>query len=193
MSPPIKPGSPARGKANPKADPDDLSIPILTERVTVPARPTRSAPAFSLDIELPAPPAAAPAPVPAASQPPPAAAVPAPPPPPPSPAVAPAASPAPSALPLSPPSPPSPPAASPRPAPWGRIEIELREAILNDLAERLPQEVEEIVRRHMGGAIEAMIDRLSVDTRIAVAASLREIVDHAVKAELERMRSKKPR
>jgi len=75
------------------------------------------------------------------------------------------------------------------PAPWGRIEIELREAILVDLAERLPQEVEAIVRGHMSTAIDALVDRLAAETRIAVAGSLRDIVDHAVKAELERLRA----
>lgn len=58
-----------------------------------------------------------------------------------------------------------------------------------DLAERLPREVESIVRGNMSAAIDMLVDRLSAETRIAVAASLRDIIDHAVKAELERLRN----
>jgi len=68
-----------------------------------------------------------------------------------------------------------------------RMESNLREMILLDLARRLPTEVEAIVRRHLDGAIEDAIKRFSAEVRIALAGSLREIVDRAVKAELDRL------
>jgi hypothetical protein len=68
-----------------------------------------------------------------------------------------------------------------------RMESNLREMILLELARRLPTEVEAIVRRHLDGAIEDTIRRLTTEVRIALAGSLREIVDRAVKAELDRL------
>jgi len=68
-----------------------------------------------------------------------------------------------------------------------RMESNLREMILLELARRLPTEVEAIVRRHLDGAIEEAIKRFSAEVRIALAGSLREIVDRAVKAELDRL------
>jgi hypothetical protein len=232
MSQPFKPPSPPKGKPLRGPDaPDDLSIPVLTERVNVPPRASKAVPPLDFDIELPPIAAATPAapatdvagtvPVAAAS----------------APAPEPTAVPAPAGGSTAAPTvgqrggsgggfaagsaggsaggssgattsastgatrprfgsstagpgtdridPPAP------GAPWGRIEIELREAILNDLAQRLPQEVEAIVRRHMTNAIDTLVERLAGDTRIAVAASLREIVGHAVRAELERLRLEK--
>jgi hypothetical protein len=253
MNQPFKPPSPPKGKPLRGPDaPDDLSIPVLTERVNVPPRATKAVPPLDFDIELPPIAAATPAtaatdvagavPVAAAS----------------APAPEPASAPAPE--PTTVPAPGGGSTGAPtvgqsggsaggsgggfaagsargsvggfaggsagrssggattsastgatRPrygsstagsgadridppapgAPWGRIEIELREAILNDLAQRLPQEVEAIVRRHMTNAIDTLVERLAGDTRIAVAASLREIVGHAVRAELERLRLEK--
>jgi hypothetical protein len=237
MSQPFKPPSPPKGKPLRGPDaPDDLSIPVLTERVNVPPRTTKAVPPLDFDIELPPIATATPV-VPATDV---AGAVPV--------AAASAPAPEPTAVPapaggstgaptvgqsggsaggseggsvggfaggsvggssggattsastgamrprfgtstagpgtarIDPPAP---------GAPWGRIEIELREAILNDLAQRLPQEVEAIVRRHMTNAIDTLVERLAGDTRIAVAASLREIVGHAVRAELERLRLEK--
>ena len=68
-----------------------------------------------------------------------------------------------------------------------RMETDLREMILLDLARRLPTEVEAIVRRHLEGAIEEAIRRFAAEVRIALAGSLREIVDRAVKSELDRL------
>lgn len=65
-------------------------------------------------------------------------------------------------------------------------EVELREAILIELANSLPQDVESIVRQQMEIAIERAIKRFAADVRMAIAASIREILDRAVKAELER-------
>ncbi len=92
--------------------------------------------------------------------------------------------------------PPSPDAAGPPAAasPWDparidRVQIELREAILTELAQRLPQDVETIVRAQMAGAIDAAVNRLAQEARFALASSLREIVDRAVRAELDRLRA----
>ena len=71
---------------------------------------------------------------------------------------------------------------------WARIEVELRTAILRDIAEQLPREVEAIVRNRMGATIDRVIASLAAETRLAVAASLREIIERAVHAELERLR-----
>jgi hypothetical protein len=70
-----------------------------------------------------------------------------------------------------------------------RMEDELRELILLEIARRLPTDVEAIVRRQMDGAIEETMRRFAAEVRIALAASLREIVDRAVKAELEKLRA----
>lgn len=227
--------------------PDDASIPVLTERLTLPP--------VELDFTLPPTPAPEPAPPAPAPEPPPAPTPAAPPfvpfsttspvgrsfpaaptfappiPPPPMPPAtvfvppavdapdwtpdpdsdlapeAPLASsvfiapipipePAPATPPPPPPVPPPTVAPSITGAHWQRIEIELREAILRDIAERLPADVENIVRRHLGHSLDAavaaakdaIVARLAGEARLALAASLREIVDHAVKAELERLR-----
>lgn len=84
---------------------------------------------------------------------------------------------------------------------WTRIEIELRESVLRTLSEQLPQDVEDIVRRHVSVTAEAalretlepLIAKLALEARLALASSLREIVDRAVKAELGRLRSMRPR
>lgn len=137
---------------------DDASIPVLTERLTLPP--------LELDFTLPPAPTVTGTPTEAP------------------PTVAPEA-PAPAAS--------APTVAAPPPAevPWGRVEIELREAILRDLAERLPTDVEGIVRRQMSVAIDAAVQRLASEARLALASSLREIVDRAVRAELERLRGAK--
>ena len=72
---------------------------------------------------------------------------------------------------------------------WARIEIELRAAILREIAEQLPREVDAIVRNRMSATIDRVLSSLAAETRLAVAASLREIVERAVHAELERLRN----
>jgi len=74
-----------------------------------------------------------------------------------------------------------------------RMETDLREMILLEIARRLPTEVEAIVRRHLEGAIEEAIRRFAAETRIALAASLREIVDRAVRTELDRINTPRNR
>ena len=189
--------------------PDDTSIPVLTERLTLPplefdttlpqepkARPG-GAP-LPLDTSLPSnfPPKAAPAPAKAAA---PAAARPAPAPVPapaaarPAPAPAPAAArPAPAPAPATaPPARATAPAESSTTQHWTRIELELRASILQAMADALPQQIDTIVRSRMSGAIEHLMEELVAETRLAVAASLRDIVDQAVRAELARLRTHK--
>jgi len=60
---------------------------------------------------------------------------------------------------------------------------------LREIANQLPREVEAIVRTRMNAAIERVLSSLAADTRLAIAASLREIVERAVHAELERLRN----
>jgi hypothetical protein len=137
---------------------DDASIPVLTERLTLPP--------LDLDFTLPPAPTVSGTPT--------------------EPRIESGATAAPEApAPAEPSSPAAPPPAE---VPWGRVEIELREAILRDLAERLPTDVEGIVRRQMSVAIDAAVQKLASEARLALASSLREIVDRAVRAELERLR-----
>jgi len=189
--------------------PDDTSIPVLTERLTLPplefdttlpqepkARPG-GAP-LPLDTSLPSnfPPKAAPAPAKAAA---PAPARPAPAPAPvPAPAAArPAPAPAPAAARPAPAPATAPPARATAPAEssttqhWTRIELELRASILQAIADALPQQIDTIVRSRMSGAIDRLMEELVAETRLAVAASLRDIVDQAVRAELARLRTHK--
>jgi hypothetical protein len=176
--------------------PDDASIPVLTERLTLPpleldttlpqeTGPPAAAPAgagLALDITLPpapgplgraAPPhpAPAPAPVPAA----------------PAPAPAPAAARAPAPITL----PAADAGAVTAGSHWTRIELELRSSILQAIADALPQQIDQIVRGRMNEALERLVTQLGAETRLAVAASLREIVDQAVRTELARLRSLK--
>jgi len=72
---------------------------------------------------------------------------------------------------------------------WARIEIELRASILREIAQQLPRDVEAIVRGRMNATIDRLVTSLAAETRLAIAASLREIVEHAVHAELERLRN----
>jgi hypothetical protein len=221
--------------------PDDASIPLLTERLTLPPLEldttlplepqgtSTSAPTvpLALDTSLPLglpqpPPPLRPAAVPSRSAPAPAAATaPARPAPVPAPTAAtarPAPVPAPTAATTRPaPAPAQAAVATPtRPAPvpaptsatvagarttvpdaasnahWTRIELELRSSILQAIADALPQHVDNIVRTRMNDAIERLYTQLVAETRLAVAASLREIVDQAVRAELMRLRRQKP-
>lgn len=72
---------------------------------------------------------------------------------------------------------------------------ELRASILAALSQQLPQEVESILRRQLAPAIDAAVDaaaaQLIPEIRRAVAQSLHDIVDHAVQAELAKLREPK--
>jgi hypothetical protein len=160
--------------------PDDASIPVLTERLTLPP--------LELDTSLPTEPAAKPqgpsgAAVPLALD---ISLPPAPPPPRPAPAVA---RPIPAPGPVR--GPPSDAGAEARRVAWTRIELELRSSILQAIADELPQQIDDIVRRRMNDAIERLLTQLVAETRLAVAASLRDIVDQAVRTEIARLRSQK--
>jgi hypothetical protein len=72
---------------------------------------------------------------------------------------------------------------------WARIESELRASILDQVAARLPQEIEAVVAARMAPALKALVDGLAAETRRAAADALREIIDRAVRAELERLRN----
>jgi|SRR5450631_1738146 hypothetical protein len=70
-----------------------------------------------------------------------------------------------------------------------RLEIELRAAILQSIAEKLPQDLESIVRNRMGPAIDRLVNSAAADLRMALAASLQEIIGRAVRGEIERLHS----
>jgi hypothetical protein len=169
-----------------EAPSDDTSIPVLTERLTLPPLELDTtlppeAP-LQIDTSLPrelqaqdAPPERA------VSFTPPAAVMP------PRPALPPVPTPlAPAVAPLAPAG-----AEVASGSHWTRIEVELRSSILQAVADSLPQEVDAIVRSRMSDAIDRLVAQLAAETRLAMAASLREIVDHAVRAELARLRSQK--
>ena len=177
-----------------------LTLPPLEFDTTLPQEPKArpgGAP-LPLDTSLPSnfPPKAAPAPAKAAA---PAPARPAPAPAPiPAPAAArPAPAPAPAAARPAPAPATAPPARAAAPAEssttqhWTRIELELRASILQAIADALPQQIDTIVRSRMSGAIDRLMEELVAETRLAVAASLRDIVDQAVRAELARLRTHK--
>lgn len=69
-----------------------------------------------------------------------------------------------------------------------QIESELRTAVLRGLAERLPHEIQAAVQAQMAPAIERLIEGLAAEARRAAAASVRDIVDRTLRAELERLR-----
>ncbi len=194
-SPPTKPGA-----APPEIRADDPTIPVLTERLGLPPLDfDTTLPLIDTSTEgreallegltaLPSPPPA---------------------PPPPAPSRAKLAEKAPSQAPIrtervaeAPRRAPEPPrvlgasAANPAPAPqpandgrhWARIELDLRAAVLREISEQLPREVEAIVQTRMLESIDRLISALAAETRKAVAASMREIVERAVHAELERLR-----
>jgi hypothetical protein len=133
--------------------PDDPSIPVLTERLTLPPLD------LDLDFQLPPVPAPAAAAAPAAAQAPVSAAA------------------APEAEVI---------------ASWSEDkELELRESILLGIARNLPLEVEEILRRHLDATVEEATRRFSSAVRLAIAATLRDIVERAVQAELARLRQER--
>jgi|688.fasta_scaffold276596_2 hypothetical protein len=157
---------------------DDPTIPVLTERLTLPpldldfTLPPRGVPA-AYPAQPPAPPAAAPQQPPRALQ---AAA-------PDMPASAAAVAGAGRGAATVP-------TATPTALALDQIERELREAILHDLSVSLPQTVESIVREKMQPGIQSALDRLAIETRVALAASLREIIERAVRAHLDALRKR---
>jgi hypothetical protein len=200
---------------------DDPSIPVLTERLTLPvpaaggkaATPSsaadavvdsmvfpKAAPARPLEpaapgaaasrtvlpsFELPPTPAAAPAARPVAAVNVPVAARPA--------AATPPPTAAASAALIAPAAPIAPPV-SPAPLPDAAA---IRGAVLDDLAARLPREIESLMRKQLAGSIEAAVQAASTDLaariRNAAAQSLQNLVEQAVKAEIARLRQSPPK
>jgi hypothetical protein len=72
---------------------------------------------------------------------------------------------------------------------WSRIEVELRSSILRQITGQLPREIDGIVQGRMQAAIERLLTSLAEEIHLAVTASLGDIVERAVRAELDRMRS----
>ena len=204
---------------------DDPSIPVLTERLTLPvpaaggkpatpssaadavvdsmvfpnAAPARPAEPAALGaatsrtalptFELPRPPAAVAATRPVAAASAPIAA---------RPAAMPSALPpvAGAATPTAPVAPAAPiaPLAAPAPLPDAAA---IRNAVLDDLAARLPREIESLMRKQLAGSIEAAVQAASTDLaariRNAAAQSLQNLVEQAVKAEIARLRQPPPK
>lgn len=169
---------------------DDESIPVLTERLTLPS--------LDLDISLPKPP-------------PPAAAPPPPPPPPPPPTPRPAAA---AATPVRAPAPvvaasppPTAPVSPPIPAysrsatvapdieatpevDWDALERKLREAVIRELQPALADEAGRILRERVQPALERVVLATTTELRQAFEARLREAVARVVAAELARERGR---
>ena len=173
-----------------KVMPDDATIPVLTERLTLPS--------LDLDISLPQPPP--PVVAPAVSSPPPAAsaqlmakpeptapeAAPRPKPaPPPSTLFASVASVAPVFSPA-----PAPEALAPPPAvDWEKMEAQLRESLLRELQPQLSAELERQVRERLQPTLVRALTALISDLRPALDTTVRDTISRAVAAELERQRS----
>ena len=157
---------------------DDETIPVLTERLTLPS--------LDLDISLPKAPAPAPAPRPAPAPPPPA---PAPAPPPPQPP------PPPPPPPLPQPPPPAAVAVAPAviaspPIDWARVEQSLREAVLRELSPLMADEAVRVVRERLQPALERVLLAANAELRTAFEQKLQESVARAVAAEVARLRSR---
>ncbi len=178
---------------------DDESIPVLTERLSLPS--------LDLDVSLPktSPPAAAPPPAPPPPPPPPPAAAPAPPT---------AAAPAASAT-ATPPvamaatlaaaaarasaaraATPAVPTYSSTRAPvaseidWARIEASVRDAVLRDLQSALADEVTRVLRERLQPAVDRAIVALTAELRQALDARLRETLGRTLASEIERLRNR---
>lgn len=70
-----------------------------------------------------------------------------------------------------------------------RIEMDLRTSILREIANQLPRDVDAIVTGRMKEAIDRVLAALAAETRLAIAASLQDIVDSAVRTEIQRLRN----
>jgi hypothetical protein len=67
--------------------------------------------------------------------------------------------------------------------------MELRSSILRQITEQLPREIDSIVQGRMQEAIDRLLVKLAEEIHLAVTASLADIVERAVRAELDRMRN----
>jgi hypothetical protein len=192
-----------------KALPDDDTIPVLTERLTLPS--------LELDISLPqapapaaAAPAASPSPRPAAVAPMPGprpapAAPPAPKPPPRPPAPASAAVPPPApAVPAPRPAPAAPPASAfavpavappVAPAPvepnWPEVEARVREILLREMQPRLVAELDRQLRERLQPAMVRTLLATISELRPSIESAVREVIEQTVANEITRQRSGK--
>ncbi len=73
-------------------------------------------------------------------------------------------------------------------AAWAQIEHTLRDAILQEVAQRLPREIETTVRSRAQAAVDRALESLVAEAQLAIAATLRDIIEHAVRTSLERER-----
>ena len=200
-----------------KVLPDDATIPVLTERLTLPS--------LELDISLPQPPppvVAPPSPVAA----PPLAPRPTPPPPPPVAAPRPAPVPPPIAakpaakaseeprtevfpptipadgpatVPLTTPTtvplatPTTVPLAAPAPIEinWSNAEARVREALLRELQPKLAADIDRQLRERLQPTVVRMLLATITELRPAIDAAIRDVVERAVAAEISRQRSGK--
>lgn len=169
---------------------DDESIPILTERLTLPS--------LDLDISLPKTPAAAPEPAPPPASTPPPVASPTPPPERPVPrvearAAEPSAAPRPQAAP-----PPIPTYSSTATTPpeaatiarldWSALEQKLREAVFRELQPALADEAGRLLRERLQPAFERALLATTAELRQAFDARLREAIARAIAAEIAQHR-----
>jgi len=176
---------------------DDESIPVLTERLSLPS--------LDLDVSLPktSPPAAAPP----APPPPPAAAPPPPAPPAPAAPVASATATPPVAMTATlaaaaarasaaRAATPTVPTYSSTRAPvaseidWARIEASVRDAVLRDLQSALADEVTRVLRERLQPAVDRAIVALTAELRQALDARLRETLGRTLASEIERLRNR---
>jgi len=74
-------------------------------------------------------------------------------------------------------------------ADWYRLEQHLRESVLASLTAQLPADTGRFVHARLAGALDALVARLDREIRTAVTESLREMVERAVRTELDRMRT----
>ena len=173
-----------------KVMPDDATIPVLTERLTLPS--------LDLDISLPQPPPPVVAPA-VPSPPPPVAALLMPKPEPAAPeAVArPKPAPPPSTLfasvasvaPVFSTAPPAEAAPPPPAIDWEQMEAQLRESLLRELQPQLSAELERQVRDRLQPTLVRALSALISDLRPALDTTVRETISRAIAAELERQRS----
>lgn len=167
-----------------KVMPDDASIPVLTERLTLPS--------LDLDISLPQPPppvvaAPSPSPMPVLPQTPAPVAVS---------TIRPAPTPTPTPAAAAPTPPPFAPSlyAAPTPPPvptidWDKIEAQLRESLLRELQPQLTAELEKQVRDRLQPTLVRALTALVSDLRPALDSTVRDTISRAIAAEVERQRS----
>ena len=70
-------------------------------------------------------------------------------------------------------------------AAWAQIEHTLRDTILQEVAQRLPHEIETTVRSRAQAAIDRALESLVAEAQLAIATTLRDVIERAVRASLE--------